>query len=286
VSELTEAIHMAGIIPLVKERGDHNMWWHDSLIPIAPDYHAVERAVYECAMAGCNTIWIVADDDVSPLVRHRIGSRIQDPVYLGRKTRFPSEDRRLIPVYYVPIMPNHRNKKLCISWTIVQGALIASEVAADISKWLVPERFYVSFPYGVYDVKGLRQHRQYLTRDRSTLITFNNKSVKDGEYLGFVFHLDALPKLEKKFSDAQATIITAAELENQEQHFYYNFTLDKVFGDDILYESKEIVLDWYYPIDSWDAYCKYLGSEHRKEQKHPGKLIISHRSWNPVGVDR
>ena len=277
---------MAGIIPVVKEMGDHGMCWHDCLVPIAPNYYAIERAVYECSIAGCNTIWIVADDDVSPLIRHVIGSKIQDPVYLGRKSRFPSESRQTIPVYYVPIMPNHRNKKLCISWTIVQGASVAAEVANGISKWLAPERFYVSFPYGVYNVKGLRKSRLDFIRERSTVLTFNGRSVKDGEYLGFVFHSDSLPALEKKFSDGQASIITAEELENQEDYYYNNFSLDKVFGNDVLYKSKEVDLDWYYPIDSWDGYCKYLGSYRRKEQKHPGKLIISHRNWNPVGEDK
>ena len=55
--------HVVGIVPLVTEPMDFNLDWHDSLMPIAPNYYAVERAVLECAYAGCKTIWIVANDD-------------------------------------------------------------------------------------------------------------------------------------------------------------------------------------------------------------------------------
>ena len=36
---------------------------------------------------------------------------------------------------------------------------------------------------------------------------------------------------------------------------------------------------------SWDGYCEYLGSEERKEIKHPGPLVISYREYNPMGLD-
>ena len=91
--------HVVGIVPLVTEPMDFNLDWHDSLMPIAPNYYAVERAVLECAYAGCKTIWIVANDDTTPLIRHRMGDYIQDPVWLGRMSRFPSSKRTLIPIF-------------------------------------------------------------------------------------------------------------------------------------------------------------------------------------------
>ena len=79
--------HVVGIVPLVTEPMDFNLDWHDSLMPIAPNYYAVERAVLECAYAGCKTIWIVANDDTTPLIRHRLGDYIQDPVRQNTKTK-------------------------------------------------------------------------------------------------------------------------------------------------------------------------------------------------------
>ena len=94
--------HLAGIVPVAGQPLDFNFPWHDCLQPIAPNYLAIEHAVVECAMAGCRTIWIVCNDDVTPLVRHRIGDYIQDPIWLGRKfDRFPSASRKPISIFYV-----------------------------------------------------------------------------------------------------------------------------------------------------------------------------------------
>ena len=59
------------------------MEWDESLAPICPNYTLIENAVYECAWAGCDTIWIVVNDDMAPLLRYRLGERIQDPIYVN-----------------------------------------------------------------------------------------------------------------------------------------------------------------------------------------------------------
>ena len=69
--------HVAGIIPVAGLKSDFDLPWHPSLMPIAPNYLAVERAVAECAYAGCNTIWVVCNDDVTPLVRHQVGEKVR-----------------------------------------------------------------------------------------------------------------------------------------------------------------------------------------------------------------
>ena len=85
-----QAFHLAGIIPVHGQEFDFGFDWHDTLMPIAPNYTAVERAVVECAYAGCSTIWIVVSDEMEPLIRYRIGDYVQDPVYLYRNfDKFP-----------------------------------------------------------------------------------------------------------------------------------------------------------------------------------------------------
>ena len=96
--------HLAGVIPVSGIKSDFNMPWHASLMPIGPDYLAVERAVAECAYAGCDTIWIVCSDDVTPLIRHQIGEKIQDPVYNYRHFEInKGEVKKPIRIYYVPL---------------------------------------------------------------------------------------------------------------------------------------------------------------------------------------
>ena len=251
--------HVVGIVPLVTEPMDFNMDWHDSLMPIAPNYYAVERAVLECAYAGCKTIWIVANDDTTPLIRHRLGDYIQDPVWLRRQARFPSSKRTLIPIFYVPSPPQHNNKEFCISWTIIRGASVATDVGGGISKWIKPSAFYVAFPHG-------------------------DKSFKTNDMLGFTFNSKQLQEIQDRFRKTENSLLLGQELDNEKEYFRDKFSLDNIFKCVIMYREGEEI-PWHYQIDSWDLYCKFLSSKEKSEMRHPGKLVISYRELNPIGVD-
>ena len=74
------SFHLAGIVPVSGEALDFKMPWHDSMMPIGPDYTMVERAILECAWAGCETIWVVCYPDIMPLLKHKIGNFVYEPV--------------------------------------------------------------------------------------------------------------------------------------------------------------------------------------------------------------
>ena len=74
--------HLAGIIPVAGQPLDFKMPWPDSMMPLNEDYLAVEHSVVECAYAGCETIWIVCNDDIQPLIK----SRYQFIMYLFTQT--------------------------------------------------------------------------------------------------------------------------------------------------------------------------------------------------------
>jgi len=58
--------HIAGIVPIAgQRRADYVFPWHDCLMPLNKDYYAIERAVYECAVVGCDAVWIVSDLEFS-----------------------------------------------------------------------------------------------------------------------------------------------------------------------------------------------------------------------------
>jgi hypothetical protein len=277
------SFHLAGIIPVTTKAMDFGMAWHDCLMPIAPNFYAIERAVYECAMAGCETIWIVANDDVSPLVRHRIGDYVQDPVYLGRKAIFPSAHRRRISVYYVPLSVAHDNKDWCISWSIIHGASVARDISLEISKWVAPKKYYVAFPYSVYDVKYLRNYRKDISSDDNFSLTSSGESFKDNKMLGFSFGDSELSKAKELFESVENSM-TAEDLKDEKDFFFRKFSLAKVFKHVILHKTAE--LSWSFPIDSWETYCQYLSSEEKNQIRHPGKLILSYREANPIGTNK
>ena len=108
--------HMAGIIPVAGQPLGFNMPWHDCLMPVGNDFLAVERAVYECVMAKCNTIWIVCHAGMQPLLRKRIGDFVYHPKdinYIKEKDIATRSN-----ILYVSITPSDRDKRDSLGWSV------------------------------------------------------------------------------------------------------------------------------------------------------------------------
>ena len=289
------SFHLAGIVPVAGQPLDFKMDWHDSLMPIAPDYLAVERAFFECAWAGCETIWIVCNDDMTPLIRHRLGEWVQDPVWIGRRhDPYPSQTRKQIPIYYVPVHAKDIGKRDCLSWSVIWGATTAFRVSVKLSKWVVPKRYYVAFPHGVYDPEILRPHRKDISSERSFMLSHDGKTVKDNEYLGFTFDKDDFIKCRRKIREGtgrynsevlEAGLYPREKLPKEKRYSARHFLLDKVFEPVIIDIENKVEVPWYHNIGSWDGYCDYLGSEDRKLVQRPHPIFMKYHEWNEIGVD-
>lgn len=162
---------------------------------VAEDYTAIERAVMECAWAGCRTIWLCVDSDVEPIIRKRIGDYVEDPVYIWRKYEWktdpetgqedrPTDFKKYIPVYYVPTLPKERGKIDSYGWGLITSARAAIAVGSQIGEMLQPTRFYAAFPYGVYDPGLVRAHRPAIASGPFAL-RHAGETFKDGKHLGF-----------------------------------------------------------------------------------------------------
>ena len=157
------SFHLAGIVPVSGQPLDFKMDLHDSLMPIAPDYLAVERAVAECAYPGCDTIWIVCGDDVSPLIRHQVGEKIQDPVYNYRHFEINKGDaKKPIRIYYVQLAIRDINKRDNLAWSAIFGAQISTKILGSFSAHLTPDKFYIAWPYGYYEPNIMRKYRKHV----------------------------------------------------------------------------------------------------------------------------
>ena len=265
--------HLAGIIPLAAQPLDFNFPWHDSMMPIARDYLAVERSVVECAYMGCDTIWIVCNDDIQPLVRHRLGDYIHDPVHFNKRHYLgPKQLRKEIPIFYVPLHP--KDKWNCLAWSILYGANTAYFVGKKISKWTIPDTFYASFPYGIYPPEIVRPYR----RKENVMLTYSGKTIKDGEYLGFMFKEDDY----KNFRDNVKSLKVDKNLPLQERWSDEFFTLDKIFKSFIV-DNTMVDLPWYNRIDCWSGYVEYIQSGQQIEK--PSKDIMRYHEFNPVGEE-
>ena len=168
---------------------EFGMEWDSSLVPVGPNYTALEATAYECLHAGCTSIWIVANDDVAPLLRHRLGEVATDidSIQRGTFVKFGQTKHMEVPIYYVPIHPKHRDKVDNYAWSIIYGANVAYWIHTKFSRWVRPDRYYVSFPMGMMDPKEVLQSPLLTTKERRHFISHHEgKTVKDGLPLSFV----------------------------------------------------------------------------------------------------
>ena len=279
--------HLAGIVPVAGQKLDFDFPWHDCLQPIGKNYLAIERAVWESVCAGCETIWIVCHDDMQPLIRHRLGDYAQDPRRhnMPRKS-FPVEHERVIPIYYVPIHPRDRDKRDCLSWSVLYGALTAYWLSKTISKWVVPDKYYAAFPYGVYDPEILLPLRKKISNKKPFYVSFENKNIKNNEYLGFTFDAsdfkEARRIIRKKGTGEFPHYDAKKRIPVEERWSARFFELDKVFTC-VKMEDIDIEPPWYYNISNWEGLKTYLGSNNSLDK--PKGDVLGYHEWNLIGVD-
>ena len=286
--------HMVGVIPVAGFDSDFGFPWPTCMQPIAKNYLAIERSVVECAYAGADTIWIVCNDDIQPLIKHRLGEYVQDPVWLYRKfDRHAYENKKPIPIFYVPINPKYRDKIDCYGWSVMQGALMSWWVSHRISKWAVPKKYYVSYPYGTYDPRLLSEHRRDIAGKDLFYLSHEGKTFKDGEYLGFSFREEDYKTILKQMRtgtgvyDSETYVYGEVHdrLPASERDSARNFSLDKVFETVTIEGAKEVELPWYHPIDNWENLANFLGSEESNLLARPHKSMLHYRELNPIGFD-
>ena len=275
---MPQHIHMAGIIPVAGLETDFDIELPEILMPVCAGFSAIQKAVHECAMVGCQTIWIVANNDLAPIIRRTVGEWIYDPVYYSTKTKFPTENRKEIPIYYVPIHPKDRDKRDAYGWSILYGAYSAWLVAAKISKWILPEKFYVSFPLSVYDLPSLRTHRlEIASRGSNFFLSYGGKTIKDGLPIAFTFNGDDFKACRNYINQTTSReylprspgqIFPTQKLPFAERWSARQYPLSQIFQK--LSEKNKIQedVDWYYDISQWDNYCSYLGSKKLLEKPY------------------
>ncbi|MBL97463.1 MAG: hypothetical protein CMF52_06560 [Legionellales bacterium] len=254
--------NLSGIIPLAGWKNSFDFPWPDYLQPIREGYLAVERSVAECAYAGCDSIWIVCNDDVAPLVKKRIGDYILDPKYFREKD-FVKRKRyheKWIPVLYTPVPIKDRDRRDSLGWSILHGALSNFLISSKISRWTLPTKYFVSFPYGLYDPLLLKNHIDSIRGSDSFFLSYRGETVRDNKYLSFTFFPEDWPKfkwnIKNQCTGGDKTIHFSERWSGK------NFTLDKIFNLDTIPMDKIIEINEYYSLESWESLKDYYSSNH------------------------
>ena len=273
--------HLAGVIPVSNLETDFELGTPPFLLPLGPSFTPIQKSVFECAMAGCQTIWIAANDDLSPIVRKTVGEWVYDPVHYKRDlTKFYSEVRKEIPIYYVPIHPKDRDKRDSYGWSVLYGMYTAWLVSYKISKWAVPDKYFISFPMGMYDIHNLRQQRQHILAPKGNFfVSHNGKTVKDNEHLAFTMFGEDFKRCRRAVNrkttreylpPGPEETIPQRKLPIEERwsarFFAFKDIFDEVAEDNGTYFETE----WHHNIATWEGYRSYMGSEHAIEKPYKG----------------
>jgi hypothetical protein len=288
-------VHTAGIIPVANLKTDIDTQIPEVMLPISNGFSAIQKSVFECAMAGCKTIWIVANNDLAPIIRKTVGDWVYDPVYYERTfTKFYSDHRKEVPIYYVPIHPKDRDRRDSYGWSILYGVYSSWYTAYKISKWVIPQNYYVSFPMSIYDVYDIRNYRQSISNLKTNFfLKHNNETVKDGRYLSFTMKGDdfkACRNLINKTTTREFLPPSpdqkypSQKLPLEDRWSARSFSLQQILNP-LNSKAPELAeISWYYDISTWAGYTSYLGSE--KIIETPKKeLTLPHTHVNIPYVD-
>jgi len=264
-------IHLAGIIPVANIKSDFNLMTPEVLLPINAGLTAIQKSVFECAMAGCNTIWIVANDDLAPIIRKIVGEWVYDPVYYSKMIGFSSEQRKEVPIYYVPVHPKDRDRRDSYGWSVLYGAYSAWKVAYKISQWVTPDKYYVSFPLAVYDIYSIRDYRKLINhKENNFLLSYDGETVKNNKPIAFTFTGEDFKKCRQHINKITTREYLPPLPDQQyptkkrplsERWSARQFEFQQIFAK--VNESTAHIhpLEWYYDISTWEGYRNFHASD-------------------------
>ncbi len=289
-------IHVAGIVPIANIDTDHDNAHPAVLTPIANGYSALQKSIYECALAGCRTIWVIANDDMIPLIRKTVGEWVYDPVYYKRDfTKFYSEQRKEVPIYYVPIHPKDRARRDSYGWSVLHGIHSAWRTSHKLSRWIEPQKYYISFPMGLFDFEKVRKHRKHIRhKEKNFFFSFQGKTIKDNLPLSFTMTGEDF-KICRRHINQKTTReylppspdqrYPTEKLPLAERWSARRFPMSTVFHpiSTATKIAQIIDADWFYDASEWEQYKRFIASSH--ELTKPYVEIIRPRLHNKVAIE-
>jgi hypothetical protein len=164
-----------------------------------------------------------------------------------------------VPIFYTPLSQKDRDRRDSLGWSALHGALMAFQISDKMSQWVLPTKYFVSFPYGLYDATMIREHRDSIRGPASFFLSYNDKTVRDGLYLSFTFFPEDWPKFKHHVKN-QCTG-GSRDTPIQQRWSSRHFSLDKIFNIDVISIDKKVEIPEYYDLDTWDSLQDYYRSE-------------------------
>lgn len=244
--------NLAGIIPIAGYQNEYGTIWPDFMNQLSPNYYPIHKSVMECAFAGCDTIWIICNNDYMPIIRKFIGESVKDPSSYERwyytKSGMKKYKLKTIPVMYVS-MPIKYLEKCTIPLSIVYGAYAVKKLTLKLSKWINPDRYFVSFLNNQYNFNGLYDLRPKIKNYNPFYVSHHGQTIIDGAASAFTFDNNDLE-----------AILKWSKIKN-------THSLKDVFSNINCQDNYTWQPDFSFDTKTWEGYREYLGSEITKDFK-------------------
>lgn len=264
--------NLVGIIPANCNSLSFGMPWSNYLTPIADNYMAIENAVVEAVWSGARSVWIVVNRNLSPFVKYRLGDYIYDPMY---ESTLNTKRPRRIPIFYLPIHELDYERRDTSLWAIVYAAHVIYKVYSEMSRIIVPSKFLIKWPFGIYPTDICRDIRKYirLNNEQAFYLTYKGKTYKDGLNLSFSLDMEQCVRYRRIIKKM-----------NKKEAMKVDFS--SYFIDALSYKKpQKLEVPWYYSIDSWEGYRDFLSSEHSKTIKRPLRRVLgSAKKKRPINL--
>jgi hypothetical protein len=168
-----------------------------------------------------------------------------------------------------------------LGWSALYGALSAYYISKRISKWLIPDKFYCAFPYGVYNPEVVKKFRRKISSKSTFCLTHDGDSVTTGEYLGFTFDGEDFKRCRRRVrKEGTVAYDTEGQLVPLEKRWSATkFSLDKIFSDVIIDKESRIEVPSYHRVDSWDGLVRYISGGESLTKPD----FFKPKKWNKMG---
>ena len=291
--------NMAGIIPVIGNELESDLPLPTLYMPISKNCVAIQRSVLECARMKCSTIWVVCTRNQVPVLQKVIGNGVMEEnpykwYVLTKKGQV--KDKQIpapvvIPIYYA-VVPENKGfgEKISLAKAVLWGAHTAYSSVKLMSRYMVPSRFYTTFPYSVIPYYKIPKEDivQIKSKTKGWMMTCKGKNVRKGDLLPFIFSHAQFIHLREMYKRLSTGVIYDKKVYTQQQlKEWRKLSLKERYSDkeiDLktlmihfrLPPERKTEVEWYYPIQKWEDYQTYIASgvKPREIEWSPKNLFI------------
>jgi hypothetical protein len=159
---------------------------------------------------------------------------------------------------------------------------------------MIPDKYYVSFPYGIFDPRFLDKKRKLIKTQKNFYVSYQGKTVQDNYYTSFTFGKDEFVQYRRNVRKGtgkyrsvpnSTKAIPVEPLPIEERWSARYFDLKDVFKDLDLDNATIHEPDDFSNISSWAEYRDFMKTDLAHSIVRPTKNLFKYSEFNRVAID-